>query len=587
MLTKLIVRNFKRFGIAEIDLGEAVVFIGPNNSGKTTALQALALWDIGLKAWLEKRGNQAAPEKRPGVAINRKDLVSIPVPSANLLWRGLHVRDVSVVAPASKAKDTKKKTQTSNVRIDVTVEGMTRGVVWSCGLELDYSNAESFFVRPIRRAGFENVRVSDAAYTEIPEAAADVKVVYLPPMSGLADREFVKQPGEIAFLIGQGQTAQILRNICHQVAFLDDKSPWDDMTQRLQNMFGVKLHKPKLIHKNSELVMEYEEHGIRLDISSAGRGLQQALLLLAILNANPGSILLLDEPDAHLEILRQRQTFHLIQNLAVAKGSQLIAASHSEVVLSEAAETGKVVAFVGKPHTVNDGSNQVIKSLTDIGWDQYYQAETTGWLLCLEGPTDLAILQAFANTLNHPARELLERPFVHYVSTNVPEKARDLFFGLREAKNDLVGIAIFDRLTKKLQTHPDFIEAMWQKRELENYFCRKDILLRFASGEYTYDLFAEADRAKREVAMKEAIEEVAHALRTLGRPDPWSADIKATDEFLDPLFRAYFKKLDLPLTFRKNEYYQLASLMTKDAIDPEISKILDLIVALACRAKKA
>jgi ABC-type lipoprotein export system ATPase subunit len=554
MLTKLIVRNFKRFRKAEIDLGEAVVFIGPNNSGKTTALQALALWDIGLKAWLEKRGNKAAPEKRPGVAINRKDLVSIPVPTANLLWRGLHVRDVAVVPRTSEGKEAKRKTQTSNIRIDVTLEGVTHGAAWSCGFEFDYSNEESFVVRPIRKPGFEKVPVGRAEYTPVPEAIADVKLVYLPPMSGLADREFLKQQGEIAFLIGQGQTAQVLRNICYQVASLENKSAWHDMAERLHKMFGVRLHAPKLIQKNSELVMEYEEHGVRLDISSAGRGLQQALLLLSHLNSNPGAILLLDEPDAHLEILRQRQTFHLIRELAIEKGSQLIAASHSEVVLNEAAETGKVVAFVGKPHTVNDRGNQVIKALTDIGWDLYYHAEATGWLLCLEGPTDLAILQAFAKTLDHPARDLLDRPFVHYVNTNVPQKARDLFFGLREAKSDLVGVAIFDRLTGKLQAHADFVETMWRKRELENYFCSEDILLRFAKGEYSYDLFGEADRLKREAAMRQAIAEVSEALRTLGRPDPWSDDIKATDEFLDPLFRAYFKKLNLPITFRKNEY---------------------------------
>ena len=49
MLTKLTVRNFKRFGELEIELGNPVAFIGPNNSGKTSAMQALALWDIGLK----------------------------------------------------------------------------------------------------------------------------------------------------------------------------------------------------------------------------------------------------------------------------------------------------------------------------------------------------------------------------------------------------------------------------------------------------------------------------------------------------------------------------------------------------------
>ncbi len=62
MLTKLTIRNFKRFEEVEIELGNPVVFVGPNNSGKTSALQALALWHAGLRRWNEKRAGASAPE---------------------------------------------------------------------------------------------------------------------------------------------------------------------------------------------------------------------------------------------------------------------------------------------------------------------------------------------------------------------------------------------------------------------------------------------------------------------------------------------------------------------------------------------
>jgi len=41
MLTKLTIRNFKCFREVEIELGDPVVFIGPNNSAKTTALDGI------------------------------------------------------------------------------------------------------------------------------------------------------------------------------------------------------------------------------------------------------------------------------------------------------------------------------------------------------------------------------------------------------------------------------------------------------------------------------------------------------------------------------------------------------------------
>lgn len=73
MLTEITVRNFKNLNDVTFELGQRVVLIGPNNSGKTSALQALALWDIGLKRWIEKRGLEPGPSKRPGVTINRRD----------------------------------------------------------------------------------------------------------------------------------------------------------------------------------------------------------------------------------------------------------------------------------------------------------------------------------------------------------------------------------------------------------------------------------------------------------------------------------------------------------------------------------
>ena len=178
MLTRLRIRNFKRFPDADIELGQAVVFIGQNNSGKTTALQALALWDVGLRKWNEEYKGKQVPPQRPGVTINRRDLVAIPVPRANLLWRNLHVRDV---------KKRNGKPLTQNIRIDILVDGVKDGKAWSCGLEFDYANDESIYCRPLRLN-----KQKDLQRMAVPPEAAEILVAFLPPMSGLTDREFLK-----------------------------------------------------------------------------------------------------------------------------------------------------------------------------------------------------------------------------------------------------------------------------------------------------------------------------------------------------------------------------------------------------------
>ncbi|MCC7474828.1 MAG: AAA family ATPase [Pirellulales bacterium] len=568
MLTRLRIHNLKRFDDVDIELGQSVVLIGPNNSGKTSALQAIALWDVGMRQWNTKRSGKDSPSKRPGVAINRKDVSSIPIPTANLLWRDLHVRD---------SEKTNGKQRTKNVRIDIILDGVTKGTQWSCGLEYDYTNEESFVCRPLRKPGFEDVLVGKAEYSNIPDEATAVQVAYLPPMSGLADREFIKQTGEINFLIGQGQTAQVLRNLCYQISSTSD-SKWLTISDQINELFGARLLEPTYINERSEIILEYEERGTKLDLSCSGRGLQQVLLLLSHLYAHPGTVLLLDEPDAHLEILRQRQVFELLTNTAEEQGSQIVAASHSEIVLNEAVGRSTVVAFVGKPHTINNKSSQVRKALNSLGWDQYYQAEQTGWVLYLEGPSDLAILQALAESLRHEASKALARPFVHYVATNLPEKAREHYYGLREAKPDLPGIAIFDRIERGLDESGVLRELMWSRKEIENYICTEEVLLSFAKYDLPDDLFGAAEADRRRQLMIDSIRELSGALQTLGHPDPWSDDLKVTDEFLDPLFKRYFEKLGLPLAFRKSDYHVLAGLISPSQISPEVAAKLDAIV---------
>ena len=570
MLTKLICRNFKNFGEVEIELGNPVVFIGPNNSGKTTALQALALWEIGLKRWNEKRKGTANPEKRPGVAINRRDLISVPVPSARLLWRDLQVRDVERI---------EGKQRTQNICIDIIVEGVTNGKGWQCGFEFDYANQESFYCRPLR------VSKTDEKGTErmpIPDEAEKFSVAFLPPMSGLASNETRLDEGAINVRIGEGRTAEVLRNLCYQVS--EDTQKWQRICEQIHSLFGVHLDEPDYIQERGEIAMSYrDQSGILLDLSSSGRGLQQTLLLLTYITAHPGSILLLDEPDAHLEILRQRQIYQILTESAVLHGSQIVAASHSEVILNEAADRDVVIAFLGTPHRIDDRGSQLLKSLQMIGFEQYYQAEQQGWVLYLEGSTDLAILQAFAKKLGHPVKEKLETPYVHYVGDQ-PGKAREHFYGLREAKPTLVGFCLFDRITGELQTHPALREYAWEQRQIENYIVfNKQVLIDWARAEAMEHarLFLETWVS----TMEDTIKEIEDALVTLGKGTPWSSNTKISTDFLEPLFAAFFKKLRLPNLIQKTNYHTLVQHVPMQQIDPEVVDVLDSILEVANKAK--
>lgn len=137
-----------------------------------------------------------------------------------------------------------------------------------------------------------------------------------------------------------------------------------------------------------------------------------------------------------------------------------------------------------------------------------------------------------------------------------------------------------------LNDDPNLVQLSWQRREIENYLCQRETLLAWAQamGSRQHgELFGPTWRQ----TMEDAITEIAQALAALGKGDPWGADTKASDDFLDPLFRKFFEKLALPNLMAKTDYHTLAPFMPAAQIDPEVRDKLDRIVAVAGQAKPA
>ena len=558
MLTRLTVRNFKQFEDVTVELDNVVVFVGPNDSGKTAALQALSLWELGLRRWRERSVGQS---RQRGVSINRLDLLSVPVGHANLLWRGLQTRE-----------GTRKngKPGTANIRVEIVVDGVSQsGEEWRCGLEFDYVNRESFYCRPLRPAGSKQ-------RMEIPDAAGQERVAYLPPMSGMSATEAMLQPGRVNVLLGEGRTAEVLRNLCLNV-FEEHREQWDDiLVPRMEKIFGATIQDPQHNAERGEITVRYKDARIsnhQLDLSSSGRGFQQTLMLTAYMLLHPKSVILLDEPDAHLEILRQRQIYQAISETATQQRNQLVIATHSEVVLNEAAGRHTVTAFVGSPHRIDGRVSQVYKALSVIGYEHYIQAEQKGWVLYLEGSTDLAILQAFARSQQHPAAAALEKPFVHYVG-NQPRQAEEHFWGLQEAYPALRGFALFDRLSlpDSFKPHSALSAHTWTRREIESYFCYPFVLHRWAESK-SGPLFRGH--------MIDAIAEIESALQRVNLGSPWDNDMKVSEQFFQPVFESFFERLGQFNIMSKSDYHILVDHIKPGEIDPEVTAVLDAIARVA------
>ena len=340
MITKIRIKNFRQIKDETIELGQAVVVIGPNNGGKSTLLQAISLFALAIRAWGAGRVNKKSKaQKRTGVAINLEELLNVAVTDFRELWTDLNIRETTT--------NVLGKPTVKNIRIAIIAEGFTHNEAWQTGFEFDYGRDSLIYAR---------LTLDDEGNLyDFPEVLLDEKIGFLPSVAGLKPTEDKLEIGSILRYIGNGNTSDVLRNVCYLLYDKDDTSGWDQFVQEIKDLFQVTLNPPKYIPATGLLKMSYNEGNKKnLDLSSLGSGTKQAIMLFAYLRVFPNTVNLLDEPDAHLEVIRQSNIYDKISDFAKKSNSQLIVASHSESVMNRAFGKDLVISSVfGKFSQVN------------------------------------------------------------------------------------------------------------------------------------------------------------------------------------------------------------------------------------------
>jgi predicted ATPase len=550
MITSITVRRFKGIDDETIDLDEAVVLAGPNNSGKTTVLQAVATWQTAVNHWLTRRKpGETTAKARSGVQITRAQFTAIPVREMSLLWPGRQTSGVE--APPGRKR-----------RIEIVLTGDEQGG-WECGVEIEYGSRETANVRPL--GSLEEADIEDWP----PMPARDVRVVHIPPMSGISREEARHDRGLQDLLIGQGRPGEVLRNLLYEIS--QQQSDWASLCDNIRALFSFELVRPTYAESDPYIVAEYRPklRDRPLDIANAGSGFLQVLLLFAFFYARPGSVLLLDEPDAHLHVILQKEMHDVLRRLASERQAQLLIATHSEVLL-DATSPERVISFVKtKPrrlgHKVErDALREAMKRLTTT---ELLMAEETGAIIYLEDHSDERILSAWADVLDHPARSFLDRPFVHALRGSSVREANDHFFAFCSVIEPVSGLVILDGDNRgegdEEQGRDGLRVVRWKRYEIENYLLVPRAIAavsHWGDGPLTL----------------EAVEKIFHKQVPSGT-DLFDdgvaglADLKASEKFLPQLLEATGR--DLP----KRDFFLIAAQMQPDEIHPEVVEKLDLI----------
>ena len=584
LLHYLEIENFKRFGERQrIELDHPAVLIGPNNCGKTSAIQALALWSQAVRTWYDARKDSSAKE-RTATSLNRLNIVAVPVKRTRFFWHNTHVRKGNKDIPLV-------------ITVGVEFQGKVRPLPMrfrNLGDELVYCTPSADVI----------------AEMELIAHAATLKVELLYPMSGLDTEEPILQPGRVDVLLGQGRTADVLRNLCLGVA-KSSVEDWARIVELMQRLFNVSLEVPVETARGS-IALQYRQPGVKeaLDVSSAGRGFLQMLLVFAYLYAHKGSVLLVDEPDAHLEILRQKQVYVLLRDIAGENGSQVILVTHSEVILDEALDTNLTLLLEGQADDLAK-KQDIRNSLKHFGAEHYVKARERGYVLYVEGGTDVDMLRALAERLDHPVVKVWdERVNSFYVQNNYPLQdalaelerveggfgvtPREHFNGLRNLLPELRGLAILDNDGQNRQDKDEGALKIryWRRYEAENYFVTPEVLRQYALSRFPADdLFMAEQREASDASLSEVVVELvfdgdkddfklwqespAEARRLV-----WEAktERRKLSTLAEEFFRRLAQKHGGAMLLKKGELHGLVALATlTPAAEAEVRAKLDLL----------
>ncbi|MGI2130384.1 AAA family ATPase [Shewanella baltica] len=335
--------KFKKFDKINVDLNEfgLTLISGVNNSGKTSILHALAVWEYAKILLIKDRGIESLLEDydvdKKGLGIAPESFSPISIPSLRYLWK-----DQKIIG-------------SYQLKIKVGWKGSESRNLF---LELAFTlNGNNFAAKKSN----SNLSSTDKIPT----------IAYLPPFGGMNENESWLSKADRRKLIGKGQAGSVIRNLlldlhtAHEEIIELEKNKlfpgkkrltkadqeklnainteWRQLKEILAEVFHVNLfvhefdsHFHNFISvdvldlvKNSETQEKERNLSSKRDLMVEGSGFLQWLSVFALALDKNNDVLLLDEPDAHLHSSLQTLLLDKLEKICEGNSKKILMVSHS------------------------------------------------------------------------------------------------------------------------------------------------------------------------------------------------------------------------------------------------------------------
>lgn len=503
MIKEITLHNFKRFSNIKIALlPEGItVLSGGNNSGKSSIIHALAIWEFCKLILSEERGSEALLNgyKKQGVGISAEEFLPIAIPSLNHLWTNL-------------------KTQKKN--------GDRDGYTLRIGCKWDSDSSADRFLE----IGLS--LVNDRLYIKTTDSNLTKQdkipnVSFMPTFAGILEREPKVTFAERRKQMGKGLAGSVMRNMIYELyeknieerkRLRGDKSkinssdlkllrandPFERLQDMLRRIFSMELkvvpfndlynttlkilcYRVEFNNQTNRYarVANYSER----DIMVLGNGFLQWLTIFPMALNSHIDVLLLDEPDAHLHNMLQREMLDSLRTLIPTSKKQVIFATHSTRIIKESNYETVFDTNKMKYISSDDQKATILLGLGGEYLPYIDRAKITKRIIFIEGSSDKQFLEIWAKKLG------VALPDVCYIEGTESHKERfQIFQFLKKQIPELKAISLRDRDTEhenNVDIHlntgcrfdsADFRPLTWKRRNHENYLIYPDAIARAAKA---------------------------------------------------------------------------------------------------------
>ena len=353
------------------------LIIGSNNSGKSTMMEALRLWQLAFSKFLKDRTNNKESSFRANTyfSFTIDDIEFLRVQTFRSLFYNGDVSKKIIISVTLAENNNKVElpitfaltTEALNLRFELCSQD---------GSRLQASDDLLKLVNKKKGASLKNTLL----------------ISYIAPLFNLPTKELLYSKGYITQLIQESKSNEVIRNILTNLAPLDyvnkvNQKPTKELLQIEQelqyilyksNALEPELSFTSAFKKESDIylkILSYSKSkNYKVELSQLGSGTLNLINILSVLAYGDYekfdlSVLLLDEPDSHLHADFQKRLFEVLIKKAKDKNKQMFVITHNHELIDASDEVLYVNSQSSSIKSISKESYYLIYK--DIAHDYY------------------------------------------------------------------------------------------------------------------------------------------------------------------------------------------------------------------------